>query len=65
MSITQTIAELPTKAVAFAKQIGEIPDHVWHLSVIGLGVIMTLAHQKETGATLVTAGLAMFKGKTA
>jgi hypothetical protein len=62
MRITQTIAELPTKTVALAKQIGEIPEHVFHAGIFTSGVVLVLHGQKEIGTTVLTAALAMFRG---
>jgi hypothetical protein len=63
VSILTTITELPNKAVSFVKQIGEIPDHVWHMRIVVSGVVLALCHQKELGTSLVMTGVGMFKGK--
>ena len=62
MSIATTITELPSKAVAFAKLIGEIPEHVFHAGIFVSGVAMVLHGQKEIGTSVLTAALAMFRG---
>lgn len=64
MTIASTITETPSKVVAFAKLLGEIPDHIQALAVIAGGAGMKLAHPHEsTGDALIAAGLGMWKGK--
>ncbi len=63
VSIITTITELPNNAVSLLKQVGEIPDHVWHMGIVVSGVVLALCHQKELGTSLVMTGVGMFKGK--
>jgi hypothetical protein len=62
MSIATTISETPAKVVAFAKQVGEIPEHVYHAGIFVCGVVMVMTGHKEIGTTVLTAALAMFRG---
>jgi len=63
VSILTTITELPNNTVSFLKQIGEIPDHVWHMGIVVSGAVMVMHGQRELGTSLLMTGLGMFKGK--
>ena len=61
-AVGKAIVEAPGKIVSFLHELASLPDHCWHLSIIGLGSLLATHGQKELGESLVAAGLAMFKG---
>ena len=40
-----------------------VPDDLWALGVVVVGAGLTVAKQHDSGASLIAAGLAMWKGK--
>jgi hypothetical protein len=43
--------------------IASVPDHIWAMLLVATGAALTVLHQKDTGQSLIAAGLALFKGK--
>jgi hypothetical protein len=60
----KAIAAAPGKIIIFLKTLGEVPDHIWHLCILGLGSLLAMHGQKELGGSLVVAGIGMFKGQS-
>ena len=64
VAVSKLIAEAPTKAVSFLASLAAVPDHIWHLSIVGIGSLLACHGQKELGSNLVVAGIGMFKGQS-